>query len=295
MIHRIEIAVRRGLRDARGEHAASQIRDFLHLPVGAVRTRDVYQIEADLTPEEVDRIVAELTDPVLQVGAADRLDDGPFDVAVSVGFKPGVADPVGKSALVAIEDTLGRRLGPDAAVYTSVLYLLDGLDCDQAERVAGGLLANAVIQEIRLEPYDAWRASPPDLRVPKMAGGPAPEVVTLDLTGGDAELERISREGLLALSLEEMRAIRDHFAGLAESPQRLAAGLGPAPTDVELECLAQTWSEHCKHKIFAATIDYHEGPGEPERIESLFKTYIQRVTHEIDADLRATTGGSWLV
>jgi len=27
----------------------------------------------------------------------------------------------------------------------------------------------------------------------------------------------------------------------------------------ELECLAQTWSEHCKHKIFNSKIDYSDG------------------------------------
>lgn len=295
MIHRIEIAVRRGLPDARGEHVARQVREFLHLPVRAIRTRDVYHLEADLSVDELATIVAELTDPVLQVGAAGRLDDGAFDVAVAVGFKPGVADPVGKSALVAIQDALGRTLGTGAAVYTSVLYLIEGLDREQSETVAGGLLANSVIHDIRLQSHDEWRAAPPDLRVPKIVGGPVPPVRTIELSGDDAELERISRSGLLALSVEEMRAIRDHFVRLGDEPRRRAAGLRPAPTDVELECLAQTWSEHCKHKIFNATIDYHDGDGEPERIDSLFRSYIQRVTHEIDAELRANAGGSWLV
>ena len=64
----------------------------------------------------MERLVAELTDPVLQHGALGRLDDGPFDTAVAVAYRPGVADPVGKSARVAIEDTLGRSLGDEVTV-----------------------------------------------------------------------------------------------------------------------------------------------------------------------------------
>jgi len=295
MIHRIEIAVRRGLRDARGEHAAQQVRDFLHLPVEAIRTRDVYHVEAEISPEEIEQILHEFTDPVLQQGAVGRLEDGPFAAAISVAYKPGVTDPVGKSALVAIEDTLGRRLGAGAAVYTSRLYLLDGVDLGQAESIAGDLLANAVIQDIEVTSYEDWQASPVSLAVPRVEGGPRPEVRTYDLGGDDSDLERISREGMLALTLEEMQAIRDHFAAAGADSRRRAAGLGGSPTDVELECLAQTWSEHCKHKIFNATIDYREGDGPVERIDSLFSSYIKRVTREIDRDLNESEGASWLV
>ena len=51
-------------------------------------------------------------------------------------------------------------------------------------------------------------------------------------------------------------------------------------TDVELECLAQTWSEHCKHKIFNSPIVYTDGRSKPT-IDSLFKTYIKGSTAKI--------------
>ena len=66
------------------------------------------------------------------------------------------------------------------------------------------------------------------------------------LPSTDVELAELSRTRLLALSVPEMQAIRDHFV---DRP----------PTEVELEALAQTWSEHCKHKIFRDTIRYREG------------------------------------
>lgn len=294
-LHRIEIGLASGMRDPRGEHVARQVREFLHLPVARVRTRDVYHVEADLTPAEIERVAGELADPVRQRAALGRLEDGPFGVAVRVAYKPGVADPVGRSARVAIEDTLGRSLADDAAVYTSTLYLIDGISADDAERVARELLANPLIQTWRVATHEEWTRTPPDLSVPKVAGGERPPVRTIDLDVPDEELTRLSREGFLALSLPEMRAIRDHFRRAASHPRREEAGLGARPTDVELECLAQTWSEHCKHKIFNATITYREASGEPETIDSLFSTYIRGTTEALDRRFREREGRSWLV
>ncbi|MCZ6676605.1 MAG: phosphoribosylformylglycinamidine synthase, partial [Candidatus Poribacteria bacterium] len=91
------------------------------------------------------------------------------------------------------------------------------------------------------------------------------------LGADDAELIRISREGLLSLSLAEMQAIQSYFTELRREP-----------TDVELETLAQTWSEHCVHKTFKSVIEYAEQGRETEVIDGLFKTFIQRATQEID-------------
>ena len=87
----------------------------------------------------------------------------------------------------------------------------------------------------------------------------------------DTELMHISREGLLSLNLTEMRAIQAYFAKI-----------GRAPTDVELETIAQTWSEHCVHKTFKSIIEYSEEGQDTEIIDGLFKTAIQRTTEEID-------------
>ena len=90
------------------------------------------------------------------------------------------------------------------------------------------------------------------------------------LNADDAELMRISQEGTLSLNLNEMQTIQTHFAALQRNP-----------TDVELETIAQTWSEHCVHKTFKSMILYSEADKETERIDGLFPTYIQRATEEI--------------
>ena len=79
-----------------------------------------------------------------------------------MGLRPGVADPVGKSARVAVEDTLGRRLAEDAAVYTATLYLFEGVGAEAAERIALELLANPIIHTVKVESRETWAASGPE-------------------------------------------------------------------------------------------------------------------------------------
>lgn len=294
-VHRLEIGIRAGLRDPRGDAVARTVRSFLGIPVRRVRTRDVYRIEAEVALADAEKVLHELTDPVLQVGAIGRLHDGPFDFAITVAHKPGVTDPVGKSAKVAVEDTLGRRLGDDAAVYSSTLYLVDGADAGQARRIALEHLANPVIQTVSVQSYDEWIAGAPDLSVPRVTAHGAPKVETAALSGSDDDLVALSRARLWALTLPEMRAVRDHFRAAAAHPRRLAEGLGADPTDVEVEAIAQTWSEHCKHKIFNATVTYHEPGAEPRVVRSLFKTYIRATTETVDRAVREREGRSWLV
>ncbi|RJS90473.1 phosphoribosylformylglycinamidine synthase subunit PurL [Candidatus Bathyarchaeota archaeon] len=91
----------------------------------------------------------------------------------------------------------------------------------------------------------------------------------VDLAGaGDEELLEIKEALGLGLSLEEMRALRDHFEGL-----------GRRATDVELQTVDQTWSEHCFHKTFKGLIETPEGV-----VDGLLKTYIRRVAEELRPD-----------
>ncbi len=87
------------------------------------------------------------------------------------------------------------------------------------------------------------------------------------LEADDERLLRISEELGLALNLEEMRAIKRHYAKAQRNP-----------TDVELQTLGQTWSEHCFHKTFKGTIITPEG----KEINSLLKTYIAKATKELN-------------
>jgi phosphoribosylformylglycinamidine synthase II len=86
----------------------------------------------------------------------------------------------------------------------------------------------------------------------------------------DEALTQLSEKNCWALSLKEMKIIQDHFKSLKRNP-----------TDVEMEMLAQTWSEHCKHKIFNARIDYQDSQ-KSLKIESLFKEFIKQPTYDLN-------------
>src|SRR5262249_18260652 len=86
------------------------------------------------------------------------------------------------------------------------------------------------------------------------------------------QLTRLSRDAHLFLSLEEMQAVQQEF-------QRV----GRDPTDIELETLAQTWSEHCVHKTLKSTVRYsgtEMGDGEePDAID-----WTNRPNHTVNDD-----------
>ncbi len=93
-------------------------------------------------------------------------------------------------------------------------------------------------------------------------------------------LKRLATTRSLHLSLAEFKAIQRHYAQIKIQRTRKKLGLPTAPTTAELEMLAQTWSEHCKHKIFNATIYYDDGK-KVKRIRSLYQTYIKTLTAEL--------------
>ncbi|MFH1225368.1 MAG: phosphoribosylformylglycinamidine synthase subunit PurL [Candidatus Diapherotrites archaeon] len=117
--------------------------------------------------------------------------------------------------------------------------------------------------------------------------GPAAANVVNILGLNDKQLLALGKKMLLSLNREEMLAIQAYFKGT-----------GRNPTDAELETIAQTWSEHCKHKVMNAEIEYTEtesaggkkgaakdagkGVQKRETIDSLFRTYIKRATEEIE-------------
>jgi phosphoribosylformylglycinamidine synthase len=284
MPNRIEVALKEGVRDARGERIKREIEHFLHLPVDDVRTLDVYTVDMPLDQGLLEQAAAgPFSDPVIQEWSIDRPLASGFDFAVEVGFRPGVTDNVGRTAREAVSYLAGRSFEDGQGVYYAVQYLLKGkLTLADVERIATGLLCNTLIQRysiLQAPEFVARRGFP--AHVPKVAGETRAEVREIDLEVSDAELMRISKDGVLALTLDEMKIIQAHFRDAAVLAERQKHGLGARPTDVELECLAQTWSEHCKHKIFAGTVQYEDENGNKQEIRSLFKSFIQRTTRDV--------------
>ena len=284
MPNRIEIALKEGVRDARGERIKREIKHFLHLPIDEVATIDVYTVDAQLAPEQLKQAAeGPFSDPVIQRWSIDLPLAIGFDFAVEVGFRPGVTDNVGRTGREALSYLIGRPLDEGEGVYYSVQYLLKGrLSAADVERIATGLLCNTLIQRYSILPaaeFVAKRGFP--AVAPKVTGQTKACVLEIDLEVSDDELIRISKDGILALTLDEMKIIQGHYRDSKVLLERKKMGLGAKPTDVELECLAQTWSEHCKHKIFAGTVRYEDEKGNKREINSLFKSFIQRTTKDV--------------
>ena len=294
MLHRIEVAQKSPATDSPAHRILKAMREDLGIPATAATDAAlirVYTLEKDLSPAELERVARELfCDPVTETftidgPAAERALAG-FDWALEAGFKPGVTDNVGRSAREGIADALaasGRTLGEDDKVYAGRQVLIKGsLTRDQAVRVATTLLANPLIETWQVVPRADWN---PATGIPaqsrKVVVPHEPSVKSIPLPEDPAALEALSRDMLLALTLEEMQAVRTHFADAAHRAAREKAGLPADPTDVELEMIAQTWSEHCKHKIFAADVEYTDADGKTETIKSLYKSYVKAATNAV--------------
>ncbi|MDH4120740.1 MAG: AIR synthase-related protein [Deltaproteobacteria bacterium] len=288
MIHRIEISPSPGQPDPLGTATLERVSRFSNLPLAQVRSLAVFRYDqAALGPNAPgpEALGADLfLDPVLEQLTTDggALNAHPFDWYVEVSFRPGVTDNVGRTAQESVEWRLGRPLSPGHHIHSAVGYFLSGpLTQHQALALAKEWLANEMIQQVTLVEQGSEGASRAALfRLPVVELTRPVETQTLALPSRRADLEQMSKERLLALSGEEMEAIQAHYAQENVRRAREQAGLGPHPTDVELEVLAQTWSEHCKHKIFNAVIQYKDAQGTRE-IRSLYKTFIQGATKEI--------------
>lgn len=292
MPKRIEVAMQPGQRDPAGDTLRAQLRDDLHIAVEHVQVIDVYTIDAALSDADLERVRTELfTDPIIQTSALNKTLARDYDFLIEVGFRPGVTDNVGKSAAEGVQDTLGHRLAPGEGVYKSTVFAIRGATRETCEHIAKDLLANALIQQYVIHSAQEMRALDGKalLPLPIVTERSTVEVRPVSLDISDGALMELSRDGMLALELREMKAIQAHYGDPALRAARAKRGLPECPTDVELECIAQTWSEHCKHKIFAAEVEYTDASGQTRMIDGLFKSYVKATTDKVAQEV------DWLV
>jgi len=283
ILQQIEVRARERRNDAQAYRLA---REILHLPTShvptlatlsandiplSIRTAQLYRLSGNLTSAAIAQLTRELlVDPVVQ--EAHTLWLPTSDHVVDVFFHAGVTDTLAESVLAGAQ-ILG--IATLQRVETGRRYVLDErLSEAEVHTIVQALLYNPVIQHYVLQP----RFSPPDVETaPSKAIVPdSNAVVSVPITRmNDEQLLELSRTGLLALNLDEMRAIQRHYQEQ-----------GREPSDVEMETLAQTWSEHCSHKTFKATIEYREVDGngnvlEMETIPGLLRHYIMRATEQV--------------
>lgn len=275
---RITVAPKRPELDSHGAAVLRDTHDMGFPHVRSVRSSRLFLLEGALQPELVDRIAGELlADPVTEVvavlcgGDDPRLPGEDFDAAVEVHLKGGVMDPVAASTLMAIRDMTSTWEGKevtaretakthqhsisDLALSTARLYRMLGVrNADEAALIARRLLANDCIEDIYLTHANQHDPRPDHLPVAPRREFSLRHVAIRGLD--DPALTKLSREGHLFLSLDEMRAIQLHYQDL-----------GRDPTDLELETFAQTWSEHCVHKTLKSAVRYVGAPMPNSQVE----------------------------
>jgi phosphoribosylformylglycinamidine synthase II len=239
----------------------------------AVKTARGYLLQGKLDRQQVMRIAVELlADPVVEEVDVFRIDVADDQHAgncrrctsdqpgrwVHVLPKPGVMDPVAQSARTAIAD-FGLVV---EEVRTLKKFHVAGLAEDRLSTLCSKILANDAVEQVIVGP----------LRFDRLEVGSAYHfrLVTVPIRGmDDRALEQLSRQGQLYLSLVEMQTIQAHFRQLDRDP-----------TDVELETVAQTWSEHCSHKTLAGRIRYCDPSGE-RRFQNMLRETIFAATQEL--------------
>ena len=285
MAHRLEIALKNSLLDAEGQGICQKAENYFGIQLSAVRTIHVVTIDAELSHEQLQAVQTEIfTNPVTQVSSYAPLDTE-FDWCIWVGFRPGVRDNPGSTAVEAIEDLLGIKFETDQAVYTSKRYCITGkgLNAADLDKIAGELLANNIIQQWKI--YSAGQWDPAEgigYILPKVILDHVPTVTTIPVDS-DLSLKKISDERNLALNPNDIPIIRAYFQDADTRAARAKVGLDD-PTDVELEYISQARSDHCNHNTFRGLYRYHDRTtGETEIIDNLFKTCIEAPTLALKA------------
>ena len=300
MPHKIEVAST--VSDGRATTRKREIEQLGIYP-GDVRIVDTYSIDTGLSPAQLTSIANGLKS-VAETATIDTPNaPDEFDIAIEVSRKPGVTDPDGDTVAEGIDESLCVETG----VYTSQTTFLTGVSEQEAQQIAP-TLHNPLIENVQIKTREQFQKDKGmGISIPKVQLQPTPPADIVPVRDvSDLELKKIGRWGIfdhyekisrkqwgqwkydnikdhlkvgevvdmgqnfykkvrrgpLALDLTYMNAIKDYFQEQ-----------GRNPTDVELESIAQTWSEHCKHTIFADPID--------EIKDGLYKHFIQRATKEI--------------
>lgn len=269
----VEVATKPGFRDTRAEDLKGQI-ELLGIPgVDSVDIADRYYLGGSLNQSDIEQLAASLLcDPIIQRARTFALRPAPIQrsegtFVIDVVLHPGVTDSPAESLLAGIAE-IGIA-GVDHAATGRRYTLRGSLEIVDVQRIATSLLANGVIQHH----YINENAAPP------FAAGTstAAAVEQVPVAGlGLAELVELSTDRRLSLDGNEMQAIQAYF----NRHDR-------APTDLELETLAQTWSEHCVHKTFRALISYtgppagEDGPISTTTVDSILDTHIRAATDAV--------------
>jgi phosphoribosylformylglycinamidine synthase len=274
MAHKIEITSK--IADAQAVIMKKKIENMGFSSLEDIELVSAYTIDYEFSQEELEKIANMLTNPITQEYKIDSPTKINANWILEIGFLPGVTDNVANTTQEAIHDLFNMKFDKTFVFTSEIIFLKGNLTKQDIENIAENL-ANQAIQRIHIKNIEQYEAdNGMDCTVPRVKLTEEPSVDLINLDISDNELTKLGKQGImnkdgsrrgpLALDLESMKTIRNYFK---EKERRM-------PTDIELESVAQTWSEHCKHTIFANQLD--------EIKKGIYKEYIKNATNKIRAE-----------
>ena len=272
-----------GQPDSLGHSALISTRELGIANDLSIRAAYGFLLQGSLAPEQVKKIATELlSDPIAQRCVATTVGDATLnqpleDSTGSSGspwtliyamLKPGVMDPAAQSTLKMLRD-LKYEVDEVRTFRKYWVRSTDGtgpVDKAVVQRICQKVLANDSIEQIVVGPLNLDQLAVGSPYQFKMTVVPIREL-------DDDSLMKLSKSGQLYLSIAEMKTIQDHFQEQDRDP-----------TDIELETIAQTWSEHCSHKTLGGKIEYRDENG-TRHFKSMLKETIFAATVQIRASL----------
>ena len=260
MITRFECATKPEFYDAEAQSVKSGARDLGLDSIQHVYFSHVTYLDGDISQDDkiriAEKLLADLVTQEYRINEPiQHTKNGAWSVEVT--FNRGVTDMVAETTLKGIQD-LGIT-GVTAAKTARRYEIISDLTAEEKDYITQKLLMNKVNEHVVLPGEQIF--------LPKLED--VFELVVIPILNADEEeLKRISKERDLYLNLAEMVAIQTHFAEI-----------GREPTDIELEMLAQTWSEHCSHKTLTGIVEYNG-----EIIDNPLKQTVFRVTQELNKE-----------
>ncbi|HQR07993.1 MAG TPA: phosphoribosylformylglycinamidine synthase subunit PurL [Gemmatales bacterium] len=261
MLWEVEVATTRQDEDAEGRQLGALLQEKTGNTPGAIRFSRVYLVSGLDEPgirKVADRL---LTDATVENVQLHRPNVTHSNSTLTILPKPGVMDPTAGSVEFAV-----TQLGlPRSQVRSGKRYRF-ATEEQNLVKIAQKLVANEAIEQGIIGPLadSIWKAAGSSYTFHRNS------IALRTMT--DAQLIDVSKRGQLALTLEEMQSIQSHFQTLQRDP-----------TDIELETIAQTWSEHCSHKTLKGRIVFTSVDDTTRRYENLLKQTIFAATQELRA------------
>jgi phosphoribosylformylglycinamidine synthase len=290
----IQITLKEDVFDVIGDNVRKEATKFLRINTGKVKSSKVYSVLYKLSEEEITEFANNaLKDSVINDVYINKLyENQELKSYVLVSKLPGVTDDEGISAQKTLYDYFNINLeaGSQQIFTHNLYYIEEKLSDELLKKISEELLGNPLVNHFEFGKFHGKIFYIPSVEITSN-----PEVKNINIFVSDNELIKLSKDMLLSLDLNEMKAIKNYYNKSETKRHRLEVGLPEIPTDCELEIFGQTWSEHCKHKEFNALVYYKNlDTGEEKVIDSLFRTYIKKSTEIIQNRLESA-GNNWLL